>query len=93
MDGVPKTAADARRGWGPWRRDWYSICSRHRGFEPKCALCQHGSWEWLVPHSISSFVYWISPGLWRWWANLPWKKRAFTKKMQGWGFKNFGKRP
>lgn len=27
---------------------WFSICSRHRGFDATCDLCQTGSWVEVV---------------------------------------------
>ncbi len=84
-------AQEKRRGWGPWRRDWYSICSKHQRRDPKCSACQCGEWVWFIPHLLSSSVFGLSPEVWRWWANLPWKKRAFNRKMAEWGFKNWPK--
>lgn len=90
---IPKNEADTQRGWGPTRRDWYSICSTHRHFEPKCSRCQRGQWLNYWRWCANSAVFTVAPGVWRWWANLPWKKRAFVRKMQSWGFENFGKKP
>lgn len=56
------------KGWGPWRRDWYSICSMHT-YHPDCQACQSGRWvnAWRVRASQAVFA--ISPSLWRRWAN------------------------
>ena len=57
------------RGWGPFRYDWFSICSRHQDHDPSCILCKQGSWmnhwKWL----IGQLIYLISPPLWMWWVN------------------------
>lgn len=92
-DSNPKDETDTRRGWGPTRRDWYSICSRHQRFNSKCDLCAKGGWVNHWRHRVGGAVFAVSPGLWRLWANLPWKKRAFAQKMRDWGFPNFGRKP
>jgi hypothetical protein len=33
------------KGWGPWRYDWYSICSAPYGHDKFCIRCQAGSWH------------------------------------------------
>lgn len=56
-------------GWGPFRRDWYSICSMHSVYDLECNLCQKGHWHnaWRV--FAGHIVYKAVPDLWRWWAN------------------------
>ncbi len=58
------------KGWGPWRRDWYSVCSRHRHFDPTCRLCSTGFWgnHWWT--EVSKMVFKRAPNLWVWCANL-----------------------
>lgn len=73
-DAPPATRAPSRadtRGWGPWRQDWYSICSAHQhgGPEDDCRLCRAGKWRNRWRHFLGHCVYKISPRLWRWWAN------------------------
>ena len=62
------------RRWGPFRQEWYSICSGHFYFNPDCPRCQAGEWRNVWRHEIGHFVYTSSPDLWRWWANLSWNR-------------------
>ena len=59
------------KGRGPFRAEWYSICSRHYDYDPDCNLCQCGSWHnvWarMIDHQIYNHAYW----LWHWWHNRP----------------------
>ena len=59
------------RGWGPWRRDWYSICSAHQngGPDDECSRCRAGLWRNRWMHALGHVVYKLSPRLWRWWVN------------------------
>src|SRR6478736_1833567 len=68
------------RGWGPWRYDWYSVCSKHRHHDPDCRLCDCGSWVNNWWHLAGSLVYKVAPNLWRWWANRPFMKERWLKK-------------
>jgi hypothetical protein len=83
-----------RLGWGPWRRDWFSICSRHgRGEELGCRMCMTGHYVWRVNYNLNHFVYKRWPNLWRWWVNRPgsWTR----KRLEGWfpGLKSGSKPP
>jgi len=64
-----KRGWDRKRGWGPWRENWVSICSRHASYDSTCDLCVKGTWdnhwEWLV----SSTFFKLTPRLWVWWIN------------------------
>jgi len=69
------------KGWGPFRYDWFSICSKHYRHDELCELCQCGSWinhwKWLFGH----FVFKRNPDLWRWWVNgRKWERPAIFKK-------------
>lgn len=32
------------KGWGPWRYDFYSICSAPYGHDKDCPRCAAGNW-------------------------------------------------
>ena len=70
------------RGWGPWREEWYSICSAHRGYKETCNLCNKGTWVNVYKQAAGYFIFERWPDLWRWWANRPWSPRR--KKLEGW---------
>lgn len=57
------------RRWGPFRQEWYSICSAHRSHDPECPRCQSGRWINIYKAAGSSILYKVSPRLWRIWAN------------------------
>lgn len=61
---------DRVRGWGPFRYNWVSICSKHQSFNEDCNLCQTGSWSNNWKMNISEIVYNLAPNFWRWWINL-----------------------
>lgn len=65
------------KGWGPWRQEWYSFCSRHRRTDPKCHICSSGHWVNVWRVRLGSLVFKASPDLWRWWANRPRNKQAW----------------
>lgn len=56
-------------GFGPWKREWYSICSRHRHRDNTCDLCQVGSWKNIWKHKLCHVFYKCCPKLWIWWRN------------------------
>lgn len=57
------------QNWGPFRQDWYSICSRHLEYRSDCDLCQSGVWlnHWI--HICSHTFYILFPQTWKWWVN------------------------
>lgn len=59
-------------GWGPWRRDWISICSMHYIHDPSCSTCMTGQYRNRWAGHMSRFVYRHWPHLWRYWANRRW---------------------
>lgn len=69
------------RYWGPFRQDWYSICSKHQSYAENCYLCEVGQWRNRWGRKFGNLVYQISPRLWRWWANRKSSKsRKFFEK-------------
>lgn len=58
-------------GWGPFRYQWYSICSGHYNFDADCDRCIAGSWSNCWAHKVGHFVYENEPEVWRWWVNRP----------------------
>lgn len=58
-----------RKGWGPWREDWYSICSAHRKTRDDCIACHCGTWVNAWGAAIGRVFYRATPRLWQWWAN------------------------
>lgn len=64
-DGLPT------EGVGPFKYQWYSICSTHYKFDAECQRCMSGHWINCWKHGIGHFIYENDPVLWRWWANRP----------------------
>lgn len=60
------------RRWGPFRQEWYSICSKHSQHKESCHMCQAGQWINVWKHHIGAAFFRVSPTLWRLWANRPW---------------------
>lgn len=56
-------------GWGPWKRQWYSICSAHRGYRRGCPECNGGRWVNVWGKRWNAFLFRSSPRLWRYWFN------------------------
>ena len=56
-------------GWGPWRKEWYSICSGHYLWNEECSICNVGRWVNVWRHAVGHVIYRVAPGVWRWWAN------------------------
>ena len=52
-----------------WEERWYSFCSIHREYDETCNICNLGSWVNTWKHNVSSIIYDMFPGLWRWWIN------------------------
>ncbi len=67
------------RRWGPFRQEWYSICSGHnwrKYTEETCPRCQKGQWINVWRQAAGSFVFERWPDVWRWWANHRWNVLA-----------------
>lgn len=58
---------------GPFRQEWYSICSKHRGGGPDsdCRLCRTGQWHNVHRLKVSGFVHDHAYPVWFWWVNRP----------------------
>lgn len=59
------------RRWGPFRQEWYSICSagHDEGPNGNCDRCRAGMWHNVVAQRIGHAIYVRWPSVWRWWAN------------------------
>lgn len=59
------------KGWGPWKYEWYSICSAHIIHNTQCHMCNAGSWINCYQHKIENYIFKKNPNLWIRWANDP----------------------
>lgn len=70
------------KGWGPWRAEWYSICSKMHGFDPErraaCRACNAGTWRNVWVGRFDSLVYRRARRTWLWWHNRPRSKSRRT---------------
>jgi hypothetical protein len=65
------------KGWGPFRYEWYSICSghgrnkdgNHYGYDTDCLRCMAGRWINCWRHEMGSWVHNNHYPLWFWWSN------------------------
>jgi hypothetical protein len=61
------------RFWGPFREEWYSICSIHMiNYRENCRMCRAGRWSNVIVRKIGHWFYKHCPRLWRVWANRRW---------------------
>jgi hypothetical protein len=62
-------------GRGPWKADWYSICSAHSprlgDRDRSCRLCMTGHYVNRWRHGLERLAYRHAYPLWHWWANRP----------------------
>jgi hypothetical protein len=74
------------KGWGPWRYEWYSICSGHASniypVDPNCNRCMSGKWVNVWAHKIEHVIYTLAPWLWIRWVNRPRGKKKFLASFQ-----------
>jgi len=71
-------------GWGPFRYEWYSICSGHSTntdgnyyfFDVDCPRCVCGRWINCWLHVVGSLVHDHAYTIWYWGANRKWHKRG-----------------
>lgn len=70
------------KGWGPFRQDWYSVCSMCYYHNEDCPRCRVGRWHNRLTRKFGSMVYRLWPDLWRWWANRPAGKRDLQKLLK-----------
>jgi len=71
------------RYWGPFRQEWYSICSAHMSQPTEgCDLCATGMWHNVLLTRIGSYFHNNHYKLWFWWANRRYfnKSRRFLEK-------------
>ena len=45
-----------------WKKEWYSICSRHQEYDKYCSICQCGTWENVWKLEISKIYFRIRWG-------------------------------
>ncbi len=59
------------KGWGPWKCDWYSVCSIHHPTRRNehCKNCNTGKWINCWRHAAGHVIFKVAPDLWIWWAN------------------------
>ena len=59
------------KGWGPWKYEWYSVCSAHQNPHDNCVCCQAGDWQNSYKQYIISYIYERNYNIWFKWANDP----------------------
>jgi len=49
-----------KKGWGLWKKEWYSICSQHQQYNKDCYICHYGTWEncWIT-YLRSKYEKWV----------------------------------
>lgn len=52
-----------------WKKEWYSICSKHKNHKEDCLRCNTGYWINTWMNRVSNFIFKNFPDLWRWWVN------------------------
>jgi hypothetical protein len=55
------------KGWGPWRKLWFSFCSMHQEYQETCHICNAGHWVNNWRYKFEDFIYKNFPKLWKWW--------------------------
>lgn len=45
------------KGWGPWERHFFSICSQHQVRKEDCNNCQVGHWKNIWLNNCSLFFH------------------------------------
>lgn len=69
------------KGWGPFRSDWYSICSAHYEYNDSCRMCQAGGWINTWKQKFETIIFKHNPELWMWWANgRKWERPPIFKR-------------
>lgn len=71
-DDVPKRF----RGWGPWREQWFSVCSAHQ-IPSDCPRCRVGSYRNIGAVGFSQLLCKFAYPVWFWTNNphLRWRDR------------------
>jgi len=57
------------QGLGPWKRQYFSFCSKHFSPKDNCIGCQSGIWVNVWKHHFGSFLFQYFPKIWVWWSN------------------------
>lgn len=79
MDGTKM--AGRFRYWGPFKEQWYSICSNHRTDREDCTRCSTGMWENIYLLKIRNYFCKHHYKIWYWWVNRKGSKsRKFLEK-------------
>jgi hypothetical protein len=63
-----------------WKKEWYSFCSTHQTYNPKCNRCNTGQYVNVWGNYINGIFFKISPKLWKIYANR-WKFKWWIKNM------------
>jgi hypothetical protein len=64
-----------------FKKQWYSICSRHQHYEWHCELCNIGRWHNIFLSKISHFIFNHFEKLWIFCVNIK-PKLGLTKLSQ-----------
>lgn len=70
------TIMKTTRGWGPWKKHYYSICSRHQKSITTCKHCRTGQWYNVWRSGISNMVFKYCPKIWKYFTNKKTKERS-----------------
>ena len=65
-----------------WKKQWYSICSKHTSHYDNCKLCDVGKWENTWSLKISTYFHQNFYYLWSWWQNTRINKSRFNMKFE-----------
>jgi hypothetical protein len=69
-------------GWGPWRSEWYSFCSKLHGLSAErravCPACNAGVWRNVWVHRVDALVWVHARPVALWWHNRPRSKARRT---------------
>jgi hypothetical protein len=57
------------KGWGPWKQEWYSVCSAHLNYDSTCPRCLCGAWAFVWKVHVNNLTFKFFPKLWIWWIN------------------------
>jgi len=54
------------RRFGPFKQEWYSICSKHMVYDKNCNMCNAGVWCNVWKNNLSKFIFKYFPKFWHW---------------------------
>jgi hypothetical protein len=69
------------RGWGPWRREFYSLHSDPQSIQMDTAH-EFGTWRNVWGGLVSHFVYTRWPSVWQWMVNIPYFHRRRVRRLR-----------